>query len=198
MWDKRYDVEEYVYGEEPNTFLAKNQASLPMGRILCLAEGEGRNAVFLARQGYEVTAVDSSSVGLAKGRRLAERQGVSVHWVHADLADYPMGRDRWEGIVSIFCHLPPDLRGRVHRQVAEGLKPGGVLLLEGYTVDQLELGTGGPPVAELLLSQDIVREEIPGLEFTRLAELTRDVTEGTLHRGTGAVVQAIAIKRHQK
>ena len=130
MWDQRYDTDEFVFGEEPNTFLEENFAVLPKGRVLCLAEGEGRNAVFLARHGYEVTGVDSLSVGLAKGRRLADRHGVAVDWVHADLAEYELGRDRWDGIVSIFCHLPPDLRGHVFGQVVTGLKPGGVLLLE--------------------------------------------------------------------
>lgn len=194
MWDHRYDTEEYVYGEEPNTFLEENFSVLPKGRVLCLAEGEGRNAVFLARQGYEVTGVDSSSVGLAKGRRLADRHGVTVDWVHADLADYVIRRDHWDGIVSVFCHLPPELRRRVFAQVAQGLKPGGVLLLEGYTVAQLELKTGGPPVAELMLSEDIVQEELSGLDFNRLTELTRDVTEGSLHWGMGAVVQAIGTR----
>jgi len=194
MWDKRYDVEEYVYGEDPNTFLEENHSVLPVGRILCLAEGEGRNAVFLARQGYEVTAVDSSSVGLTKGRRLAERHGVEVSWVHADLAEFEIGHDRWEGIVSIFCHLPPELRHRVHAQIVPGLRPGGVLLPEGFTVDQLELGTGGPPVAELMLSQDIVQNGLSGLEFDHLEEMRRDISEGTNHLGISAVVQAIATR----
>jgi SAM-dependent methyltransferase len=198
MWDKTFDTDEYVYGEEPNTFLEGNFAVLPKGRVLCLAEGEGRNAVFLARQGYEVTGVDSSSVGLAKGRRLADRHGVAVDWVHADLANYVIGQDQWEAVVSIFCHLPPDLRRHVYGQIVPGLRTGGVLLLEGYTVAQLKLGTGGPPVAKLMLSKDIVQEEFSGLEFDRLEDLERDVTEGTLHRGIAAVVQAVGIKSKKK
>ena len=102
MWDERYSAEEYAYGTEPNTFLTANFAHLPKGRVLSLAEGEGRNAVFLAQQGYGVTGVDGSEVGLAKAKALADSRGVAAHWVHADLADYELGENAWDGIVSIF------------------------------------------------------------------------------------------------
>ena len=142
--------------------------------------------------GHDVTAVDASSVGLAKARRLAEAAGVNVGWVHADLADFDLGHGVWDGIVSIFCHLPPPLRKRIHAGVADGLKPGGVFLLEGYTVEQLELKTGGPPVAELMHAATDLEAELADLEFRLLAERVRDVREGSLHHGPGAVVQAIA------
>jgi SAM-dependent methyltransferase len=193
-WDERYDTDEFVYGTEPNDFLRENADLLPPGRVLCLAEGEGRNAVWLAGQGFAVTAVDSSSVGLDKGRRLAETAGVEVDFVHADLDDYDLGENTWDGVVSIFCHLPPPLRRRVHAGVVAGLKPGGMLLLEGYTVKQLDLKTGGPPVPELMHAAEDLRVDLAGLRFRRLAELERDVVEGTLHRGRSAVVQAVAVK----
>ncbi|MFA5529078.1 MAG: class I SAM-dependent methyltransferase, partial [Thiohalomonadaceae bacterium] len=169
-----------------------NVARLPQGEVLCLAEGEGRNAVWLARQGFRVTAVDASSVGLAKAQRLAERHQVHIETVHADLAHYDLGTARWDAIVSIFCHLPPPLRARVHGAIADALKPGGVFLLEGYTPAQLRLGTGGPPVPELMMTLDALRNELPGLSLQHGVELEREVHEGRFHHGRGAVVQVIA------
>ena len=150
MWDERYASDEYAYGVEPNDFLAAQSQHLPAGgRILCLAEGEGRNAVWLARQGYRVTAVDGSAVGLEKARKLAERHNVSITTIHADLAEHTIDADYWNGIVSIFCHLPPGLRCRVHQSCVTGLRANGVMLLEAYTVRQLEFKTGGPPSAQM-------------------------------------------------
>jgi len=193
-WDERYAADEYAYGTEPNDFLRENAGLLPSGRVLCLADGEGRNSVWLAGQGYEVTAVDSSSVGLAKGRRLAEAVGVVVDFVHADLADFDLGREVWNGVVSIFCHLPQPLRSRVHAGVVAGLESGGVLLLEGYRKEQLELKTGGPPVPGLMHARAELAVDFADLDIRRLENLERDVVEGTLHRGRAAVVQLVAVK----
>jgi 2-polyprenyl-3-methyl-5-hydroxy-6-metoxy-1,4-benzoquinol methylase len=194
MWDERYASDEYVYGLEPNDFLKANFESIPMGEVLCLAEGEGRNAVFLAQQGYEVTAVDSSARGLEKAQRLASAREVKINTIHADLNDFIIETERWSGIVSIFCHLPPPLRVAVHQQVAGGLKPGGAIILEAYTPDQLMHGTGGPPVAEMMMDKESVLNELGKLEFLRLLELEREIHEGQLHNGLAAVVQAIAIR----
>lgn len=195
MWDQRYDVDDYVYGTQPNQFLKEQVSHLPKGRVLCLAEGEGRNAVFLAELGYEVTAVDCSSVGLKKAQQLATQQGVEIETIHADLADYDLGCSKWDAIVSIFCHLPPELRVRVHQQVVKALKPGGCLLLEAYRPKQLEYGTGGPPSLAMMMSKAGLKVELEGLEFHQLQELERDVVEGSFHTGLGAVVQLIATKR---
>src|SRR3954468_13434930 len=116
MWDQRYSAKEYAYGTKPNMFLEANVNSIPKGEVLSLAEGEGRNAVFLAKQGYSVTAVDASEVGLQKARRLAEENGASIELVHADLADFDMGENRWDGIISIFFPLPSALRKELHRK----------------------------------------------------------------------------------
>lgn len=194
MWDERYSAEHYIYGKEPNLFLKENSGILPMGNILCLAEGEGRNAVFLARQGYSVTAVDASSAGLKKAQRLAEENGVQVELIHQDLADFDLGNEQWDGIVSIFCHLPPVIRRNLHRKLVAALKNNGVLLLEAYTPEQLLHGTGGPATAEMTMTAALLSEELAGLNFSRLDELEREVIEGTHHTGMGAVVQAIASK----
>lgn len=196
LWDGRFDREEYIYGTDPNDYLRESVSRLPPppAKVLSLGEGEGRNGTFLAGLGYEVTGVDSSAVGLEKAQRLAASKGLSLETVHADLATYRIEPESWDVVVSIFCHLPPHLRKSVHRQVVEGLKPDGMLLLEGYTPRQLEFKTGGPPTAELMVSADILREDFEGLEFLRLEELERDVVEGSFHTGRAAVVQLLARK----
>lgn len=195
MWDKRYSSEHYVYGLTPNEFLEQNFRLIPKGPVLCLAEGEGRNAVFLAKMGYTVTAVDTSSVGLDKARRLAADNHVEVELICEDLGAFDFGAGKWSGIVSIFCHLPELVRKVVHKKVVMGLKRNGVLLLESYTPEQLQYGTGGPPREDLLVSKRQLKLELVDLHFNHLEELERSVEEGTLHTGVGAVVQAIAMKK---
>ncbi|MGB5628851.1 MAG: class I SAM-dependent methyltransferase [Woeseiaceae bacterium] len=194
MWDETYSVEEYVYGKAPNGFLFEMCGKLKKGKVLCLAEGEGRNAVHLARQGFTVTAVDSSKVGLAKANKLARESGVSIQTVLADLADYTIEEGAWDSIVSIFCHLHPDLRRRLHKDVVAGLKKGGTFLLEAYTPKQLEFKTGGPRSAEYLVELAALKEDLDGLEVLHGEELVRDVTEGSKHTGQGSVVQLLARK----
>jgi SAM-dependent methyltransferase len=192
MWDERYGQPGFAYGTEPNDFLRAEYARMAVGRVLCLADGEGRNSVFLAEQGYLVTAVDASGVGVTKTGQLAIERGVTVDAHHADLRDFDLGEAQWDGIVSIFCHLPPPLRREVHARVVRALKPGGVLILEAYTPDQVGRGTGGPPVAAAMMSEEILRDELAGLVFDSIVECEREVIEGAYHTGTASVVQVIA------
>ncbi|WP_018174802.1 MULTISPECIES: bifunctional 2-polyprenyl-6-hydroxyphenol methylase/3-demethylubiquinol 3-O-methyltransferase UbiG [unclassified Thioalkalivibrio] len=194
MWDERYATDEYVYGTRPNDFLAEQISGVPPGKALCLAEGEGRNAVFLAERGFGVLAVDSSSVGLEKAERLATQRHVAIRTEVADLTDYSIQPNRWDLVVSIFCHLPPDTRRRLHREAVAGLRPGGRFILEGYTPAQLALGTGGPPTEALMMNLPELRDELTGLEFIHAVEVERDVVEGVFHTGRGAVVQIHACK----
>ncbi|MBI4932398.1 MAG: class I SAM-dependent methyltransferase [Actinobacteria bacterium] len=194
MWEQRYGADTYIYGTEPNDFLRDQIHSLPDGPVLCLAEGEGRNAVFVAATGREVHSVDLTESGVAKTRRLAQERGVSVNAVMADLATHDIGDERWGAVVSIFAHMPPHVRRDLHARVVAALRPGGVLLLEAYTPDQIGRGTGGPAVAEMTMSLDLLREELEGLEFLHALETERVVVEGAGHTGVGAVVQVIARK----
>jgi SAM-dependent methyltransferase len=192
MWDERYSSDEYAYGTAPNDFLKQNFDQIPKRKVLSLAEGEGRNAVFLAQRGYSVTAVDGSIVGLDKARRLAAANGVVVEFVHADLAVYDLGENQWDGIVSIFCPLPSVVRKELYERLKVALKPRGVFLLEAYTPDQLQHDTGGGKSVDVLQTEESLRLELAGLKFIHLMELERDIREGTYHTGVGAVVQAIA------
>lgn len=193
-WDERYSKEGWVFGTEPNEFLQQEVHRIPEGQVLCLGEGEGRNSVFLAELGYEVVGVDRSQVGLDKAQSLARERGVFVETVFSSIEDFDLKEGEWEGIVSIFFHLPPELREKVHRSVVQGLAPGGILILEAYTPRQLELGTGGPPDPEKLMTLDLLREELEGLDFLVAREIERDVQEGHLHSGVGSVVQVVAVR----
>lgn len=196
MWNQRYNTAEYIYGTEPNDFLREHAASIPAGgTVLCLTEGEGRNAVFLAQQGYRVTAVDSSEVGLAKADALASARGVQITCIHADLAQFTLGEHDWDGIVSIFCHLPSAIRQPLYAALGLALTPGGVFLLESYTPAQLAFNTGGPKDVDMLVDAATLRRELPGLQFSLLEERQREVVEGTYHTGLAAVVQAVARPR---
>lgn len=194
FWDQRYGNagDDYVFGTTPNDFLASVADRIPAGPVLCLAEGEGRNAVFLAKRGHAVTALDQSATGLAKAAALAARSGVGLATVVADLAEYTIPPGAWAGIVAIFMHLPPDLRARVLTQAAAGLQPGGVFIMESYTPAQLAFGTGGPRDAVLLPTLAGLRPLLPGLTLEHAQELERDVHEGGGHTGRSAVVQILA------
>ena len=198
MWDQRYSEEGFAYGTEANDFLKAEFTRIPKGgRVLCLAEGEGRNAVFLAKQGYVVTGVDQSSVGLDKAKNLAVENGVEITTIVTDLADYDPGSEAWDGIVSIWAHTPTELRKKLHRQVVRALKKGGIFILESYTPRHIEMdGIGGPPPSsmEMFMSLDALKTELEGLDFVIATETERNVSEGKYHQGQSAVVQLVACK----
>jgi SAM-dependent methyltransferase len=194
FWDRRFGASEYVYGTEPNDFLFANANLIPPGRVLCLAEGEGRNAVFLARQGHPVTAVDWSREGQRKAALLAARHEVFLGYVIADLADFDPEERAFTGVTSIFCHVVPRVRREMYRRAARALLPGGVMIVEAYSPAQLAFSTGGPKDPALLVSADQLSAELTaaGLEIVIAHERERDVHEGSMHGGRSAVTQAIA------
>lgn len=193
-WDERYADPAYAYGTEPNDFLRSVAGRIPPGPVLCLAEGQGRNAVYLASLGHDVLAVDQSAVGLTRARELAVSRGVEISTEVADLETYRIEPAKWSGIVAIFAHLPPRLRARVFGAAVNGLAPGGAFVLEAYCPKQLEYGTGGPKDVNMLMSVDALRTELAGLRFEHALETEREIHEGTYHHGRSAVVQVLAFK----
>lgn len=192
-WDERYSTDEYVYGKEPNDFVREQATTIPPeARVLCLAEGEGRNAVFLAGLSHRVVAVDQSKVGLEKARKLAAERQVTVETVVGDLAELRIEPGGWDAIVSVWCHVPTDVRRDLHRRVVEGLRPGGVLILEAYTPRQLGYGTGGPPDPDRLMTLAGLREELEGLALEVAEETEREIHEGAKHDGLSHVVRIVA------
>jgi SAM-dependent methyltransferase len=188
-------VDEYAYGREPNEFLRAEAHRITPGRVLCLAEGEGRNAVFLAGLGHKVTALDFSVEGLRKAERLARERNVEIATIHADLTTYEPEIDAFTGIVAIFAHLPPLVRKRVHTGIPFALRSGGVYILEAYTPQQLAFNTGGPRDAALLLTLAGLKEELAPLKIEIGREVERRIHEGPFHGGPSATVQLVAVRR---
>lgn len=193
FWNERYKEEVFAYGMEANDFLHE-QTFQAESKILCLAEGEGRNGVYLAEQGHEVTCVDYSEEGVRKMTQLAEMKGVVIHPVCADLNEFAFEENTWDGIVIIFGHLPTELREKVHGQFYKALKPGGKLVLEAYHKTQLNYKTGGPMTDTMLYSEEELKSDFHEFKNLQITQLEREVHEGEFHFGKAAVVQVIAIK----
>jgi SAM-dependent methyltransferase len=195
FWDERYGVDDYMYGKEPNDFLKQNIDALPQGSVMCLADGEGRNSVFIASTGRAAWSVDLSTHGPRKTMQLAAERKVEVHAETADLATFDLGQNRWDAIVSIFAHMPKEVRADLHKRVISALKPGGVFLLEAYTPAQVGRGTGGPQDTSLTMQLEDLRMELTPLTFEIGQEIERNVVEGIGHTGMASVVQVIARKK---
>lgn len=194
MWNQRYSSDGFAYGTEPNSFLVEN-AKLLTGSVLSLAEGEGRNAVFLATLGLDVLGVDGSAVGLKKAHQLAASKGVTIRTEVADLATYEPPANFYGSVVSIFAHLPSDVRRRLYRLVEQSLKPGGIILLEAYSKSQLSRDTGGPKDPDMLMTVVDIQKEFPDCEVILCHEIEREVVEGEFHTGMASVVQFIGRKK---
>jgi len=199
MWDRRYSRRGFAYGAEPNDFLrqqAPKQIPTSAGsRVLCLGEGEGRNAVFLASLGHACTCVDFSRTGLAKARALGVEHSVRLRTVAADLANYDPGPEgSWDAVVSIFCQPEPSTRIRMHAACARALRPGGVFLLEGFTPRQLLFRTGGPSEPERLFTAAMLAKDFASFDVILSRDVEREVIEGSYHTGLSAVTQLVARK----
>ena len=196
FWNERYAREDFVYGTQPNDFLVQMERFIEPrdARVLCLADGEGRNSVWLARQGWRVTALDVAERGLVKARALARKAEVEIDTVLGDVTRHELGESCWDAIASIFLHLPERPRRELHRRCIRALRPGGVFIFEAYSSEQLKYGTGGPKEIELLSSLASLLEDFAGCEIEHRYAGVRDVQEGLLHRGEGAVVQLLARK----
>jgi len=194
VWNERYTVDEYIYGTEPNSFLAEH-AEMLSGPVLSLAEGEGRNAVFLASLGLKVRGVDGSDVGLAKAQALARLKGVEIQTEVVDLGMYEPEANHYGSVVSISAHLPSVIREKLYPLVERCLRPGGLILLEAYSENQLARDTGGPKDSDMLMTRAKIEREFPNCEPILLRELEREVCEGTYHTGVASVVQFIGRKK---
>lgn len=195
-WDKRFEGDDYVFGTEPSAFLTREVGRLPAGgRVLAVADGEGRNGVYLAQQGFDVISNDVSSVGLAKARRLADARGVKPTFEEVDIANYAWPQEAFDAIVAIFVQFAdPDLRASMFAGFIRTLRPGGILLLEGYRPEQLEYGTGGPPQAQNMYSEEMLLTAFTQLEILALHSYDADIREGCGHGGMSALIDLIARK----
>ena len=195
-WNERYVGDDYLFGKEPNAFLASQRERFKPGmQVLSVADGEGRNGVWLAQQGTEVLAVEASPRALEKARQLAAERGVTLTHECADLLQWDWGTARFDAIVAIFIQFAaPEQRARLFAGMQPALKPGGLLLLEGYRVEQLAYGTGGPKDIENLYTAELLRNAFADLEILHLAAYDAPIEEGSGHRGMSALVDLVARK----
>ncbi len=193
FWDERYAAHPDAYGRGPNAFLVREARRIPAGgRVVALAEGYGRNALWLARRGHPVVAVDASAVAVRLLRAAAAAEGLPVEAVQADLATWDP--PPCDAVIAIFAHLPPVLRARVHGAAWEALRPGGVVLIEAFTPAQLARDSGGPKDPALLYSVALLAGDFPGAVLEVAREETVELDEGLFHRGEAEVVRIVARK----
>lgn len=198
FWDQMYRDGAYRFGTEPNAFLAESVPSRVAAgkRIVCLGEGEGRNAVWLAEQGYQVTAVEQSEVGIEKIQKLAESRGVRVETVLSSIENFAP-EQRFDAVVLIYIHAPAKERELIHAKAVELLDRQGLLILEGYTPEQRLLGrtSGGPQAIEMLFTAEILKQDFQALDVEYVEELVIELAEGAAHRGVANVVRFLGRKK---
>ena len=193
-WNRRFQAPGFVFGTQPNIWLRDHSSCWQPGqRVLCVADGEGRNSVWLAKSGLVVDAFDIAEVGVAKARTLAVAAGVSVNYRVCDCDSFPWPENAYDGVAAIFVQFAdPALRARLFANIARCLRPGGSLVLQGYTPRQLDYKTGGPSIASHLYTQEMLHEAFAGLDMVDLQEYETDLSEGNGHNGRSALVGLVA------
>lgn len=192
FWEQRYTEKGWAYGTEPNEFLFAQKSLFPArAKVLVVGDGEGRNGVWLAQQGFDVTSVDYAAPGLRKARELALAKGTRLNTICADLTQWTWPRATFDAVVSVYVHFSPAVRAAMHRAMLESLKPNGVLLLEGFNKDQVRYSSGGPRDAAMLFSQTELQSDFAGAKVEFLEETVAELNEGQYHRGPGAVIRLI-------
>ena len=195
-WDARFSSDEYIFGTEPNVWLAQHADLFKPGmRVLAVADGEGRNSVWMAKQGLQVDAFDISPVGIEKAKKLARQQCVEVNFSIHGVEDYPWSTGDYDAVVAIFIQFAdPETRSTLFKRMKSALKPDGVILLQGYTPKQLDYKTGGPPNLSHLYTEDLLQNAFGDLDISELLAYEQVLTEGTQHHGQSALIGMVARK----
>jgi len=194
FWDQRYGQQDYVYGRAPNVFFREQLEQLEPGRILLPGEGEGRNAVYAALTGWTVDAIDSSQVGYQKAIKLADEEGVSIRYDVADLFDIALSEGAYDVVGLFFVHVPLQLRRVFHEKMMRALKPGGVVILEAFHVDQLYYNSGGPANEAMLFSEARLQEDFGSERIRHMRVCEKELDEGVFHQGRAMVIDMVAVK----
>jgi SAM-dependent methyltransferase len=196
-WNRRFAEDGFLFGTGPNAWLREHASVWQPGqRVLSVADGEGRNSVWMAGRGLHVDAFDISEVGVAKARRLAAEQGVDVNFTVSDCDAFPWPEAAYDGVAAIFVQFAdPALRTRLFANMRRCLKLGGTLVLQGYTPRQLVYRTGGPPIESHLYTEALLREAFAEMEITALREYEAELAEGSGHRGRSALIGLVARRR---
>jgi SAM-dependent methyltransferase len=194
FWNNRYSVEEYAYGEEPNIYFKQKLDLLKPGKILLPAEGEGRNAVYAATKGWDVTAIDSSAEGKSKALSLGHRKSVDIKYIVSPLEEFSFPENAYDAVALIYGHFKSNLRKQIHSSILKSLKVGGYLIIEVFSKEQLEYSSGGPKDSDMLNSLDDIRSDFEQLKITELKETAIDLKEGQYHIGEAKVIRLFGTK----
>jgi 2-polyprenyl-3-methyl-5-hydroxy-6-metoxy-1,4-benzoquinol methylase len=198
FWNTRFDKEEFIFGKEPNEYLVEQSSRYlkPGNSVLCVADGEGRNGVWLAKQGMLVTGFDVSDIALAKAKQFAKEEQVSVQYSLCDTDGFDWQANSYDAVIAIFIQFAdPEMRTRIFQQVHQALKPGGIFILQGYTPKQLEYKTGGPSLIEHLYTEELIRDLSKEFEILDLRCYEKELSEGARHSGMSALLGLSARKR---
>ncbi len=194
FWNERFGASEYIYGKKPNDFFKQCVDKLPSGHILVPGAGEGRDAVYAAIQGWQVSAFDSSSAGKEKSAKLAEEFEVNIDYTLCDVRDFEAQPNTYDAIGITYFHLPEELRVPFHEKILEYLKPGGTVFMEMFTPEQLNNNSGGPKTLDLLYTRQLLTEDFKGLSSINIVESEILLNEGPFHQGKADVIRLIGRK----
>ena len=197
FWNERFDKEEFIFGKEPNEYLVeKSQQYLkPKDKVLCIADGEGRNGVWLAKQGMQVVGFDASDIALNKARQFAKENQVEVEYTFSDTDSYDWPKNTYDAVIGIFIQFAdPAMRARIFEQTYKSLKTGGIFILQGYTPKQLEYKTGGPSLIEHLYTEELIRDLCKEFQILELVSYEKALSEGPRHTGMSALLGLVAKK----
>lgn len=195
IWDERYNQEDYVYGIKPNSFFAEHLKKMPPGKIILPCEGEGRNAVFAASNGWLVDAFDTSEVGKQKALKLAEKKGVSITYLIGDANSIIFPSNEYDVVAFIYAHFPEEIRKNIHQRAINWLKPGGKVILEAFHPNQLKNNSGGPKNEAMLYTEAMLTDDFKGLELELLKTTQTILNEGKFHEGTADIIRFIGVKK---
>ncbi|WP_251367798.1 bifunctional 2-polyprenyl-6-hydroxyphenol methylase/3-demethylubiquinol 3-O-methyltransferase UbiG [Polynucleobacter sp. JS-JIR-II-b4] len=197
FWNERFDKEEFIFGKEPNEYLAEKtkQYLKPKDKVLCIADGEGRNGVWLAKQGMQVIGFDASDIALAKAKQFAKDNQVQVEYSFSDTDSYAWQENTYDAVIGIFIQFAdPAMRARIFEQAYKATKPGGLFILQGYTPKQLDYKTGGPSLIEHLYTEELIRDLAKDFEILELVSYEKELSEGPRHTGMSAILGLVAKK----
>lgn len=197
FWNERFDKEEFIFGKEPNEYLVKCAARYLQknNKVLCIADGEGRNGVWLAKQGMQVVGFDASDIALAKAKQFAKENQAEVEYLFSDTDSFDWQANTFDAVVAIFIQFAdPAMRERIFQNVYQTLKPGGIFILQGYTPKQLDYKTGGPSAIEHLYTEESIQELAKDFEVLELVSYEKVLNEGARHSGMSALLGLVAKK----
>jgi len=197
FWNKRFEKEEFIFGKEPNEYLALQAKThlKPNQKVLCIADGEGRNGVWLAKQGMQVVGFDVSDIALKKAKQFAKENQVEIVYSLSDTDGFNWQENTYDAVIGIFIQFAePQMRARIFQQAYKALKPGGIFILQGYTPKQLEYKTGGPSLIEHLYTEEMIRGLAKDFQILDLRSYEKELNEGARHAGMSALLGLVAKK----